>query len=117
MSQRLIIVLVRTQIRELDSTIPVSFTTMEDIVSASLGTERLSMLLLLAFGLSAMSLAAVGIYGVISLSVSRRTAEMAIRAALGAEPNTVLWLSMKRGVTVAGETPVDPDASTTRQRP
>ena len=92
----------RTQIRELDPTLPISFSTMEDIVSQSLGTERLSMLLLLAFGLAATTLAAIGIYGVISLSVSRRTTEMAIRAALGAEPNTVLWLSMKRGMTVAG---------------
>ena len=91
----------RAQMRELDPTLAVSFTTMEDLVSESLGTERLSMLLLLAFGLSATALAAVGIYGVISLSVARRTAEMAIRAALGAEPNTVLWLSMKRGIGVA----------------
>lgn len=87
----------RALVREVDPTVPVEFTTMETLVSESLGTERLAMILLLAFGLSAVALAAVGIYGVITLSVEGRIPEMAIRAALGAEPSQILWLATSRG--------------------
>lgn len=92
----------RALVRSIDPTLPVEFTTAEDLVSESLGDERLAMLLLLAFGLSAAALAAVGIYGVISLSVQRRIPEMAIRTALGAEPVRILWLAMVRGLTLGG---------------
>ena len=92
---------VRTVIRELDPTIPVEFTTMEAVLAESVSGERLAMLLLLAFGLTAATLAAVGIYGVISSTVTRRMGEMAIRTALGAEKGTVLWLSMAQGVTLS----------------
>jgi putative ABC transport system permease protein len=92
----------RTAFREMDPTLPVELTTMEALLDTSVATERMATLLLLAFGFSAVVLAAVGIFGVISLSVERRLSEMAIRAALGAEPNSVLWISMARGVTFAG---------------
>jgi putative ABC transport system permease protein len=87
----------RALVREVDPTVPVEFNTMETLISNSLGTERLAMTLLLAFGMSAAALAAVGIYGVIALSVEGRIPEMAIRAALGAEPGQILWLAMSRG--------------------
>jgi hypothetical protein len=87
---------------ELDPTLPVEFTTMDALLDTSVATERMATLLLLAFGVSALVLAAVGIFGVISLSVERRVAEMAIRAALGALPGTVLWLAVARGLGFAG---------------
>jgi putative ABC transport system permease protein len=87
----------RALVREVDPSVPVEFATMETLIADSLGTERLAMFLLLAFGLSAAALAAVGIYGVIALSVEGRVPEMAIRAALGAEPGQILWLAMSRG--------------------
>ena len=90
----------RALVREVDPTLPVEFTTMDGLVSASLGTERLTMILLLAFGTSAAVLAAVGIYGIIALSVEGRIRELAIRAALGADPSQVLWLAMSRGLTL-----------------
>jgi len=92
----------RALVRDVDPTVPIEFTTLETLVSESLGTERLTMILLLAFGLSAAALAAVGIYGVIALSVEGRIPELAIRAALGAEPGRILWLAMTRGVTLGG---------------
>jgi predicted permease len=92
----------RRAFREMDPTLPVEFTTMDALLDTSVATERMATLLLLAFGFSAVVLAAVGIFGVISLSVERRVAEMAIRAALGARPNLVLWHSMARGAAFAG---------------
>jgi predicted permease len=92
---------IREAFRKIDRTLPVEFNTMDAMVSASLGRERMAMLLLLAFGRSAGVLAAVGLYGVISFGVRERTTEMAIRASLGATPDTVLWLSMVRGLGMA----------------
>jgi len=92
----------RQAFRDLDPTLPVEFASMEELVDGSLAADRFAMLLLLAFGLSATGLAAVGIYGVIALSVERRIPEMAIRTALGAEAGAVMWLCMIRGVALAG---------------
>lgn len=92
----------RALVREVDPTVPIEFTTLEALISESMGTERLTMILLLAFGLSAAALAAVGIYGVIALSVEGRIPELAIRAAMGAEPSRILWLAMSRGFVLGG---------------
>ena len=90
---------VRLAVRELDPTFPTQCTTMDAVVADSLSGARLAMLLLLAFGLAAASLAAVGIYGVISFTVTRRIGEMAIRSALGASQGKVLRLSMSQGIS------------------
>jgi ABC-type antimicrobial peptide transport system permease subunit len=58
-------------------------------------TERLIALLSAGFGLLATLLAAIGLYGVMSFTVARRTKELGVRMALGAQPASVIWLVMK----------------------
>jgi ABC-type antimicrobial peptide transport system permease subunit len=72
-----------------------------DIVNAGLSRQRLGMTLMLGFGLAAVALAAVGIYGVIAYGAAQRRNELAIRLALGATPGNVFWLTLKRGRTLA----------------
>jgi len=91
---------------------PVSeVSTMDSIVQDSVGSRKLPTLLLSAFALLALGLAAVGIIGVVSYSVAQRTHEIGIRMALGARPADVLqlivngsmtWVLVGIGVGVAG---------------
>jgi len=83
----------REAMRSVDSRLVVDeFTTMERLVSASVAQPRLNALLLAVFSVVAVFLAAVGLYGVVSHSVSKRTREMGIRLALGADHAALLRL-------------------------
>jgi putative ABC transport system permease protein len=77
---------------------------MTEIVGQSLATQRLTNLLLTAFAALAMLLAAVGIYGTMSVYVGSRTKEFGIRLALGAQPNTLLLSVLRQGLllTITG---------------
>jgi ABC-type antimicrobial peptide transport system permease subunit len=82
--------------------IAVTFRTVSDQVNASLTQERLVALLSGFFGLLALLLAALGLYGVTSYAVSRRRAEIGVRMALGAAPGSVVRMVLGRvGVLVA----------------
>ena len=72
--------------------------TMEDVVRNSVGPRRFPMILLIAFALLALTLAAVGISGVVSYSVTQRTQEIGIRLALGAQKRDVLRLILGRSM-------------------
>jgi predicted permease len=98
---------IRTAVREVDPSLPVyDIQTMEARLADSLVERRLATTLLAAFAGVALTLVAVGIYGVISFLVRQRTQEMGIRLALGAHPRQVLrlvvWQGM--GMTAAGLT-------------
>jgi predicted permease len=86
----------RTQVREMDPNVPVySMRTMDDQITNSLSTERLTASLSAAFGLLATLLAAIGLYGVMAYTVARRTREIGIRMALGAVQGNVVWMVMR----------------------
>jgi putative ABC transport system permease protein len=93
---------VRTQVQAVDPTIPVfGAETVNDTVSASLAQRRFSMEMVALFALTALLLAGIGIYGVISYTVSARTHEIGIRLALGAGRTNILRMVLRQGVSLA----------------
>jgi predicted permease len=89
-------------IREIDAEVPLlNIRTMDDAVTASLSPARFTMLLLGAFAGLALLLAVMGIYSVMSYSVSRRTNEIGIRVALGANRSDVLLLMVRQALLLA----------------
>ncbi|MFN7995629.1 MAG: ABC transporter permease [Bryobacteraceae bacterium] len=76
--------------------------TMERIVSASLAERRFTTLVLAIFAATALLLAGVGIYGVMSYAVTRRTHELGIRATLGATRMEIVGLVLRDGMSLAG---------------
>jgi len=92
---------IRREISAMDPVWPVEVHLYPEVVRASIVRERLGMMLLVVFGAAALLLAAVGVYGVISASVTQRRGEIAVRAALGASAAQVLRLIMQHGVQLA----------------
>lgn len=90
---------IRQVIRGIDPEIPIPrFRTMDALVSDSVGQRRFQLQLILLFAAAAMLLAGLGIYGVISYSVSQRTTEVGIRMALGAEQGKIRWMILRQGL-------------------
>jgi predicted permease len=93
---------VRDQVHSVDPTLPVSGAhALNETVSASLAERRFSMEMLALFALTALLLAGLGIYGVISYMVSERTHEIGIRIALGAERSSILRMVLRQGLGLA----------------
>jgi predicted permease len=93
---------IRSTIQGLEPDVPIRLAAYDELVGDSVAARRFTMLLLTGFSFVALVLAVVGIYGVVSYSVARRTREMGIRVALGADPGAVLGLVMRSSMAMVG---------------
>jgi putative ABC transport system permease protein len=93
---------VEKQIWSIDKNVPVSeIKSMDEVIAGSIEQQRFNLLLLGLFASVALTLAVVGIYGVMSESVAARTHEIGIRMALGARATDVLRMVVRQGMALA----------------
>jgi len=94
---------VRAAVRSIDPQLPIFATrTMDQAVAASIGTQRLSATLIGGFSIVALFLAALGLYAVLSYSVTQRTREIGIRVALGSPRARIFGLIVHQGMIMVG---------------
>lgn len=94
---------IRQVVRELDPTVAVSdMSTMEGLVRDAVSRWRFALWIMGAFGTAALLLAVLGVYGVVSYAVERRTSELGIRMALGAQARSIRTMVVRQGIALVG---------------
>jgi putative ABC transport system permease protein len=94
---------IRRELAAIDADVPIyDVRTMDQLLANSMTERQLNMLLLVSFALLALTLSAIGIYGVMSYSVAQRTHEIGIRMALGASRQDVLRMIAAHALRLAG---------------
>jgi putative ABC transport system permease protein len=94
---------IRSQVRAVDAALPIgAMQTMDDVLWSSIGRPRFNALLLGTSGVIALVLAILGVYAVISYAVERRTHEIGIRRALGAQTSDVLSMVFRQAFALVG---------------
>jgi putative ABC transport system permease protein len=93
----------KSALASVDPTLPFGkISRMEDLVSASIAQPKFNMLLIIGLALSAAVLAAVGVYGLVTHAVTRRTVEIGVRTALGAQPRQAFSLVVVAALKLVG---------------
>ena len=92
---------IRQTVHEMDSNVPLNeVRTVKSAIQQSIYGDRMVAWLAVAFGALAAALAAIGLYGLVSYTVARRTSEIGLRMALGASRSAVLWLIFRKSLTL-----------------
>lgn len=95
-----LIPVMRETVRSLDPQLPLKFRTLDQVFSSSLDQRRFSLVIFGFFGITALLLAAMGIYGVTAYTVAQRTQEIGLRIALGAQMRDVLNLMLRKAMSL-----------------
>jgi ABC-type antimicrobial peptide transport system permease subunit len=99
---KMVIQQIRKTVNDIDPNVPVGdFSSLADLVGRSIRKQRLLAQLSTLFGIIAALLACVGIYGVMSYGIARRTSEFGVRMAMGANRADVLWMVLREALWVA----------------
>jgi len=95
--------MIRDAVASIDPAVPISdVSTYDDVIAEKFVTRRLSAFVVTLFSVAALSLSAVGLYGILAYSISQRTREIGIRIALGAQGGNVVKLVTQRGLQIVG---------------
>src|SRR4029079_19310404 len=93
----------RQAIWSVDGDVPISrIATMDTLVERAIADRRVALILFEAFGLAALILVSIGIYGVLAGSVAERTREIGVRSALGAAPRAIVAFVVRDGLAAIG---------------